>query len=376
MRLAGYAARRGSDQSRAEANEAGDRRGMSDQKQASLNPALATMVGLCTAILAVAALYLARPVFAPLAFALFIIAMVWPIQKQLQTWLPKLLALLVSALAVIATVGAFASVMVWGFGRVGRYVVSDAARFQLLYDQTATWLEGHGIVVASLWAEHFNMAWLVRLFHELTIRINSTLSFSIVVLIYVILGLLEVDVVAGKLSVARSGVAGQVLLAGAGRTAAKLRRYMIVRSLMSIVTGLLVWLFATVAGLPLAAEWGVIAFTLNYIPFIGPLIATVFPTLFAVAQFESWQMAVVVFAFLNLIQFLVGSYLEPRIAGNVLSMSPFVVLFSVFFWSFLWGLAGAFIGVPIVIAGLTLCDQHPSSRWVAQLLGGPAREAA
>ena len=46
---------------------------------------------------------------------------------------------------------------------------------------------------------------------------------------------------------------------------------------MSVMTGLLVWAFASVAGLQLAAEWGVIAFALNYIPFIGPFVATVFP---------------------------------------------------------------------------------------------------
>jgi predicted PurR-regulated permease PerM len=87
-------------------------------------------------------------------------------------------------------------------------------------------------------------------------------------------------------------------------------------------------------------------------------------------------MAVIVFACLNLIQFLVGSYLEPRIAGSALSISPFLVLFAVFFWTFVWGIAGAFIGVPIVIAALTLCEQHPSSRWIADLLGGPGGKPA
>ena len=53
-------------------------------------------------------------------------------------------------------------------------------------------------------------------------------------------------------------------------------------------------------------------------------------------------------------------------------MSPFLVLFAVFFWTLLWGIAGAFIGVPIVIAVLTLCEQHPSSRWVAELFGARA----
>jgi AI-2 transport protein TqsA len=109
---------------------------------------------------------------------------------------------------------------------------------------------------------------------------------------------------------------------------------------------------------------------LNYIPFIGPLIATVFPTLFAIAQFESWQLALIIFLCLNLIQFVIGSYFEPRFAGAALSVSPFLILFAVFFWSFLWGIPGAFIGVPIVIAVLAVCEEHESAKWVTTLLSG------
>jgi len=162
------------------------------------------------------------------------------------------------------------------------------------------------------------------------------------------------------------------LLAGGEKTAIKLRRYPLVRTLMSVMTGFLIWAFALLTGLPLAAEWGVTAFALNFIPFIGPLIATVFPTIFAMAQFESWQMVLFVFICLNVIQFVVGSYLEPRFVGNALSISPFLVLFAVFFWTYLWGLAGAFIGVPIAIAILTICAEHPSTRWVADLFGEPS----
>jgi predicted PurR-regulated permease PerM len=138
----------------------------------------------------------------------------------------------------------------------------------------------------------------------------------------------------------------------------------------------MVYALATVLGLQFAAEWGVIAFTLNFIPFIGPFIATVLPTLYALAQFESLQSALVVFACLNLIQFVIGSYIEPRVAGRTLAISPFVVLFSVFLWTFLWGLFGAFIGVPIAIAGLTFCAQSHSARWLAVLLGASDDEQA
>ncbi|GJE42697.1 AI-2E family transporter [Methylobacterium soli] len=329
------------------------------------------LIAIGALILICGALALARSVFAPVAFAIFIIAIVWPVQRGLQAVLPKVLACAISVVGTAAIILAFGSLITWGFGRVVRSVISDATRLQGLYAQTADWLETHGIVLAGLWAEHFNIPWLLRLLPELTSRFNSTSTFLFVILIYVILGLLEVEDVARKLSAGGARGFGQVLLAGSARTAGKLRRFMLVRTLMSLMTGALVWAFVAMMGLDLALEWGVIAFVLNYIPVIGPLIATVFPTLYAMAQFASWQTALLVFVCLNLIQFLVGSYLEPRVAGNALAMSPFIVLFAVFFWTFLWGLSGAFIGVPIVIAILTICDQHPSSRWIADLLGAP-----
>jgi predicted PurR-regulated permease PerM len=330
-------------------------------------PALA--IGICAGVLLILLLHQTRSIFAPLAFALLAIAVVWPIQRALQRKLPKLVALALSAAITFPLVTGFVSIVAWAFSRVTRYVIDDASRFQSLYGLAASWLEQHGIVVASLWAEYFNVGWLLRLFQQLLSTINGTLSFSLIVVIYVILGLLEVDVVAQRLRGMTNAAFGQNLLAASTETATKLRRYMTVRTMMSLATGALVWAFAYITGLEFAVEWGVIAFALNYIPFIGPFIATILPTLFAVAQFQSLQMVVLVFACLNVIQFMVGSYLEPRIAGKALAMSPFLVLFAVFFWAGLWGLAGAFIGVPIVIALLTFCAQFPSSRWVVELFG-------
>jgi predicted PurR-regulated permease PerM len=181
---------------------------------------------------------------------------------------------------------------------------------------------------------------------------------------------LEVSDFARKIRPMANGEAARVLLDGSAIAAAKLRKYMLVRTLMSALTGLLVWAFAAVAGLQHALEWGVIAFAFNYIPFIGPFFATAFPTLFALAQFASWQAALGVFLCLNVIQFIVGSYVEPRACGTALDLSPIVVLFAVFLWTFLWGVSGAFIAVPITIVLLAFCAQHPASRWLSDLLGG------
>jgi AI-2 transport protein TqsA len=328
-------------------------------------------VGIIAASLLAAAAAQASTVFAPLALAIFIIAIVWPLQRRLQAWMPKLLALAITIVLTVAVCLLFASMAVWGFGRVTHSLVADAARYQTLYDSMVTWLDGHGVSVAGLWAEHFNVGWLLRATQYLAGRVNTTLSFWLIALVYVVLGLLEVDDIRRRVEAFDNREAARVLLEGSTVTAEKLRKYLLVRTQMSVMTGLLVGVFAWIVGLPFAVEWGVIAFTLNYIPFIGPFIATLFPTLLALTQFDSWQAVMGVFACLNVIQFVVGSYIEPRVAGKVLAISPLVVLFAVFFWTFLWGLFGTFIGVPIALAILTFCDQHPSSRWLADLLGGP-----
>lgn len=329
--------------------------------------------GLVAAVVIAAAAAQASTVFAPLALALFIIAIVWPMQHRLQSRMPELVALASTIVVTVAVCIAFASLTVWGFGRVGRSLATDTARYQALYDNVVTWLDGHGVSVAGLWAEHFNVVWMLRVTQHITGRVNTTLSFWLIALLYVVLGLLEVDDMRRKIELLDNRDLARVLLDGSAATAAKFRRYMLVRTQMSAITGLLVGIFAWITGLQFAIEWGVIAFALNYIPFIGPFIATLFPTLLAMTQFDSWQAVLGVFVCLNIIQFAVGSYVEPRVAGTMLSISPFVVLFGIFFWTFLWGLFGTFIGVPITLAILSFCAAHPSSRWIADLLGGPAR---
>lgn len=326
-------------------------------------------VGVLAALAILAALYFASAIFAPITYALFIIAIAWPMQSRLQTRLPKLLALAVVVLVIVVAFVIFGSLIVWALSRVGRSLINDTARFQLLYGQMAEWLNTHGIGIATLWTEYFDVRWLVRAVQEIAARLNTTIGFCLVVLVYVILGLLEVDDAGRRIQVLENREAARVLFEGSAASAAKFRRFLVIRTQMSAITGMVVWALASVAGLQLAVEWGVIAFALNYIPFIGPFIATVMPTLFALAQFASWQAAVAMFCCLNVIQFVIGSYIEPRVAGSALAISPFLVLFAVFFWTFLWGLSGAIIGVPITIAVLTFCAQHRSSRWLSDLFG-------
>lgn len=327
------------------------------------------LIGLCAAILLAGALYLAQSIAVPIAFAVFIIALVWPLQRRLAQFLPGAVAMLVTMAAALAALVTMALLIAWAFGGVGQWVIGNSAQLQLLYAQKLAFLERQGIAVAGVFAENFNTRWLVRIAQEVTGRLHGILTFTIVTVVFLVLGLLEVGVV-GRQMARMPGETAPALLRAAIETAQKFRVYMLVRTVMSVVTGLCVWGFASFMGLDLAAEWGVIAFVMNYIPFIGPLVATLFPTIFAILQFGSWEVAITVFLCLNAIQTISGSYIEPLLAGATLAVSSFMVLLGVFFGSFLWGIPGAFIGVPVLIATLTICQQFPRSRWVADLLSG------
>jgi predicted PurR-regulated permease PerM len=334
------------------------------------------LIALIAGIAAIAALYAMEVVLAPVMFALFTIAVVWPLQRALRTWMPNLAATTITVLVTIVAVATLLSMMIWGFGRAAQWLFDNAARFQAFYATLSDWLESHDLYLASLFTEYFNVSWLVRLLQQAGGRFNGMLTFTFVTLIFVLLGLLEVPEVKAKLEGMKRHKAAAVCLIACRDIASKFQRYLLIRTVMSVATGLGVWALTSFFGTDLAVEWGVIAFVLNYIPFLGPLVATLFPTAFTAAQFETWQAPLVMFVGLNLVQFVIGSYLEPRIAGARLALSPFLVLFAVFFWAFLWGIPGAFIGVPILIAGVTFLQHFPSTAPIAVLLGGENRTAA
>jgi len=332
-----------------------------------------SLLAVCTAILVVIALYLASAIFAPLAFGLFVLALVWPMQKALQERMPRGLALFLTLLATIVVFLAFGSLVAWALSSIADWLITNIARFQALYVQKTDWLEEHGIFVAGTLADTFDVGWLIRMFQEVARRLNRLAGFGILIFVFLMLALLETEEFRQRLAQLGKQEQGGKLIDAAREIAVKFRKYMIVRTQLSILTGLAVWGFASLAGVEPAPAWGLLAFALNYIPFIGSFVATLLPGIFALVQLDTWLGIALVFAGLAIIQFLIGNYLEPLVAGAALSISPFAVVFAVFFWGFLWGIPGAFIGVPILITAIVICAQYPSSRWIATLLsGGPA----
>lgn len=334
---------------------------------------LAVIIGVV--LLVLGALHLTRAITAPVTFAVFIIALVWPLQRRLERWLPRIVAAAITTLVTLLAIGFCLWLVAWGFSGITQWVIRNAGRLQALYMQTAAMLEARGLYAAGMLAEQVNVLWLIRILREIAGSLQGVISFGIVTLVFVILGLLEAEAAGRRIERLSATASEASPVALAGEIAAKLQTYMLVRGAMSVLTGVGFWIFTAVVGLELSREWGVIAFVLNFIPFIGSFVATVLPSVFAIAQFEALGPALPIFLGLNLIQFLVGSYLEPRVAGAALAVSPFAVLFAVFFWSLLWGVAGAFIGVPVLIAMIAICARFPATRRIAVVLSDQAPPA-
>ncbi|WP_421577691.1 AI-2E family transporter [Shinella sp. M31] len=312
--------------------------------------------------------YFANSFTTPLTLAIFILALALPLQSILQNWLWKPLATVVTLSVILVIFVLLSSITAWAFGNLWFTVSGNASKYQTLYQNFATWLEERGIELAALWADSVNINVVLRTAQQLVSRMSQTAGFWVVVLAYVLTGLVEAERMERSVRRLQKSGVSSILIRGSVDMARKFRRYMVVRSLVSAATGLAISLFALATRIPFPVEWGVIGFVFNFIPFIGPLIATVFPSLFILAHMGDPGLAVFAFALLTINQFVIGNYIEPRVSGDALQLSPFVILVAIFLWTFIWGIYGTFIGVPIAIAVVSFTDQVSSTRWMARLM--------
>lgn len=331
-----------------------------------------TAGALLIVFLTLVAAHLGQTVVEPVVFAIFIIALIFPVQTALEARLPRWAALVVTVAGALAVVITLSSLIVWGGGELVDWFAGNLDRVKASFEASTKWLETHDVFVGALITEHVNAAWMLDVIRAAATRANVLAGFALVVFVYVVMGLAESSVLKKNIAAATDEETALRLLRATSRIAQKFRRYMFVRSVASLATGALVFLFALVIGLDRPAAWGVLSFALNYLPYIGSLVVTVLPALFAYVQFDSSQAALLVLGALGLIQIVIGSVIEPVFSGTALAMSPSVVVFAVLLWTFLWGLPGAFIGVPIAIAVLTLCEHFPSTRWIARIAAGEA----
>ncbi len=143
---------------------------------------------------------------------------------------------------------------------------------------------------------------------------------------------------------------------------------------LQTVTGVLIavgaWAAMALVRLDNAVFWAFLIFVLCYIPVIGGIVGAVLPPLFALVQFTTLWQPIVLFGALQVVMFVVGSVLLPRMQRDSLNIDPVVVLLALAFWGAVWGLPGMFLSTPLTVMAVIILAQFPSSRWLAVLLSG------
>ena len=144
--------------------------------------------------------------------------------------------------------------------------------------------------------------------------------------------------------------------------------YLLVKTAVSVVTGLMVYGVVKLFSLDLAVAMGILTFVLNYIPNIGSIVATVVVALIAFVQLEDPSLTLVIFLIVTAIQFINGNIIDPMLMGHALRLSSFGIIINLAFWAAVWGIPGMFLSVPIMVAIMIICSHIPELRGVAILL--------
>lgn len=141
-------------------------------------------------------------------------------------------------------------------------------------------------------------------------------------------------------------------------------RYLSIKFFISLATGVLVYIGTFIIGLNFPIVWAFLAFVMNFIPTFGSIISVALTTLFSLMQFyPEWGRIVFVFFFMLCTNFLLGNIVEPKIEGDNLDLSIFVIIICILFWGWLWGFTGMILAVPLTVIIKIICENieflHP-----------------
>jgi len=210
---------------------------------------------------------------------------------------------------------------------------------------------------------------LQRLLGSVLVSLSSMMATFVVVLLYATFLMMEKRFFAGKMA----------LIASDPRNAARIREvtsdinrrvgsYLSVKTGVNVLLGAVCWGILALFGLQFAGFLAVLIGLLNYIPYAGSFLGVVIPVLMALAQFGEPGTALALLAALTAAQFVIGNFLDPYLMGSSLNLSPFAILVSLAVWSQLWGIAGAFLAVPITAVMVIVFSEFAGSRPIAILL--------
>ncbi|NEX91499.1 AI-2E family transporter [Caulobacter sp. 17J65-9] len=146
--------------------------------------------------------------------------------------------------------------------------------------------------------------------------------------------------------------------------------YLWVQTVTGVMIAVSAWVLMMVVGLDNPGFWAFVVFLVCYIPVIGGAVAGLAPPLFALVQFETYTPALVLLIGLQVILFVIGNFIYPRMQGENQNIDPVVILLSLAFWGALWGVTGMFLSTPLTVMAIAILAEFDGTRWIAVLLSG------
>ena len=345
-------------------------------------PGARFLVVLASAVVVTWGLQFAAPILLPTAVALFLAVLTFPVVSVLRhRRIPPVLAILLSVLIVVGG----ASLLILGASRAlgelqsswGRYWVrleevqqawltAITARFEMLSDGT-----GPAALFGRPLEEYLPLnliepeAFLGFAGGTLQLGASILTQAALVVLIMAFI-LSEMTVLPGKLeAILGDGIKGEERLQKVIR---EIQEYLGIKTVISLMTGLAIGLWAWIMGLDFPVLLGLIGFVLNYIPTVGSIFASIPGILLSLILFGTLSHALVVAFGYFAVNTVFGSILEPNLLGRRLGLSTLVVVLSLIFWGWTWGPIGALLSVPLTMVVKIFFENTPDLRWVAILL--------
>ena len=228
-------------------------------------------------------------------------------------------------------------------------------------------LKSKGIVVQEkFFLDYVNPETIMSLTADLLTGLSSVLSDLVLILLTVAFILLEVSSFPLKLRAVLGDPKQK--FPQFTKFADDMKHYMIIKTIISLATGILIafWLF--ILGVDYPILWGFLAFLLNYIPNIGSIVSAIPAVILTVIQL-GFGSALLVAAGYTAVNFVIGNVLEPRLMGRKLGLSTLVVFLSLIFWGGVLGFVGAILSIPLTMTLKFAFESSESTRWLAVLLG-------
>jgi AI-2 transport protein TqsA len=333
------------------------------------------LLGLAALVVIVAGLRAASVFFLPLLLALFLTILSLPLLHWLRDHrVPAGLAILITMLAVAAILGVVGLVLTASIDAVTEKLPTYQEQARQGTDKVLRWLEVRGIDIAErVSTEALDLGALVDLLGSTFRGVATALSSFLLVLLMMVFMLWESTILPAKLAVAERR--GHFDLRRLGVIVERVQRYLILKTAVSLATGLAVGLVAWAVGLDFALFWGFVAFVLNYIPNLGSLLAALPALGLSLVQLGLARTLIVAagYAAINLV---FGNLVEPAVMGRGLRLSPLAIFLALIFWGWVWGALGMILSVPLTVSLKIFFENTEGLGWLAALLDRRPREVS